>query len=171
MSPLAGRIPGDLEGKKDATLTCTAAVAGRSYPVNVRVTEVKGSDVRYSWQMDTSGVSSTKPSSSSKPAATPTPSDEPAPTDEPTPDDETPAPTSGAQVVVSQQNVENEIARAVREQTGKDAGVDCPGSLPGQVGRSLVCKLAISGNPNQENYRITVTRVEGKEVYFDIKKA
>lgn len=158
--------PNDLEGKVGATLVCTAAVGGKTYPVNINVTEAKGTDVKYSWKLDTSGDTASQPSSQ-PPSSSPS-SSKPSsarPSSSPSSDG------SSGTVTVSQQNVENEIASAVRRETGKEAGVDCPGPLEGRVGASMTCKLTVEGASAQQDYTITVTRVEGKQVYFDIKKA
>jgi hypothetical protein len=53
--------PDNLNGVQGATLRCTLADAGQTYGVNVTVTSVEGSDVKFDIKLDDQPITSTSP--------------------------------------------------------------------------------------------------------------
>ncbi|GAB3709286.1 DUF4333 domain-containing protein [Mariniluteicoccus flavus] len=147
--------PGDLEGKVGATLTCQAAVNGRTYPVNINVTEAKGTDIRYAWKLDTSGDKTAAP--------------KPTPTQEATP---TSPPTSGSSTSdsVPAEKLEEWVKEDVVQKDAKyaDAVVACQGALRAKVGATQECR--VTHGSGTLLYTVTVTGVEGRTVKYSLKE-
>ncbi len=76
--------------------------------------------------------------------------------------------SAGTSVSVDKADVAKEISANLEKQVGRaPESVECPENLEGKVGVTMRCTLKDSG----ETYgvTVTVTKVEGTDVKFDIK--
>ena len=76
--------------------------------------------------------------------------------------------SAGTSVSVDKKDLAKEISAQIEKQVGRaPESVDCPDNLKGEVGATTRCTLNDAG----ENYgvNVTVTKVDGTDVKFDLK--
>jgi hypothetical protein len=76
--------------------------------------------------------------------------------------------TDAPPVTVAKRDVAKEISTQLAQQVGHEPdSVTCPEDLPGEIGTSIRCELSDSGQ--MYGVTVTVTKVQGTNVGFDIK--
>lgn len=76
---------------------------------------------------------------------------------------------AGCQASVSADDVEEQIERQLSIAGMTPEEVECPDSLPAEVGAEMVCTATIDGEAT--DFKVTVTSVEDNTVHFDIDLA
>ena len=77
---------------------------------------------------------------------------------------------AGCSTAVSQSDVEETTADQLEQQVGERPNIECPDDLEGEVGAEMTCVLSADGPEEFEVY-LTVTDVDGSEIFFDIQVA
>lgn len=77
---------------------------------------------------------------------------------------------AGCSTGVAQSDVEEMIADELEQQIGARPNIACPDDLEGEVGAEMTCVLSADGPEEFEVY-LSVTGVDGDEVYFDMQVA
>lgn len=72
--------------------------------------------------------------------------------------------------VVKQAEVEKQVSSALEKQVGQTPdSIDCPDDLPAEIGAKMTCVL--TANDSTIDVAVTVDKVDGNNVGFDIKVA
>lgn len=158
--------PGDLPGKKDATLTCTAAVNGATYPVRVVVTEAEGNNIRYTWKLENDKPAQPSTAPKASPTAEPTSTNEASPSSDPTD-----AATPSADKAINKTELEYEVEDRVKPlENDSSLGVNCPDPLTAEVGAKTTCKVFVDMTAEEHTYEVEVTGVDGQNAKLNIKR-